>query len=63
MASRSPTDTHPVRLPQLNFEQSLDVAFLISDNLQAARKGVVSEERLLEQLRGRQTARAAKDAK
>lgn len=40
--------------PRLNFEQSLDVAFLISDSLKAMRKrGSVSEESLLEGLRGR----------
>ncbi|KAL7418021.1 DAHP synthetase [Mrakia frigida] len=45
--------------PRLNLEQGLDVAFLISDSLKAARKGNVSEEQLLAGLRGRQGVRAA----
>ncbi|CED84371.1 E, aroF, aroG, aroH [Phaffia rhodozyma] len=48
--------------PRLNYEQSLDVAFLISDHLQAARKGRVSEERLLHALRGRVEARVERRA-
>ena len=50
--------------PRLNLEQGLDVAFLISDNLKAARRGRGGEEKvLLEGLRGRMAARVPEGEK
>lgn len=39
--------------PRLNYEQSLDVAFLISDHLKAKRRGEAPKDVLLSGLRGR----------
>lgn len=43
--------------PRLNYEQSLDVAFLISDHLKAKRKGQEPRDVLLSELRGRSSTR------
>lgn len=39
--------------PRLNYEQSLDVAFLIADHLKAKRRGEQPKDVLLSSLRGR----------
>ncbi|KAL7420880.1 hypothetical protein Q5752_004834 [Cryptotrichosporon argae] len=39
--------------PRLNYEQSLDVAFLIADHLKAKRRGEIPRDILLSNLRGR----------
>ena len=39
--------------PRLNYEQSLDVAFLIADHLKAKRRGEQPRDDLLLSLRGR----------
>ena len=39
--------------PRLNYEQSLDVAFLIADHLKAKRRGEAPRDILLSGLRGR----------
>ena len=44
--------------PRLNYEQSLDVAFLISDHLKAKRRGEAPRDILLSGLRGRGVAKA-----
>ncbi|KAH8085811.1 putative family II 2-keto-3-deoxy-D-arabino-heptulosonate aldolase [Filobasidium floriforme] len=44
--------------PRLNYEQSLDVAFLVADNLKAKRRGTEPKDILLAELRGRSSTRA-----
>ena len=43
--------------PRLNYEQSLDVAFLIADHLKAKRRGEAPKDILMENLRGRDLKR------
>lgn len=43
--------------PRLNYEQSLDVAFLIADHLKAKRRGTAPRDVLLSELRGRSSTR------